>query len=118
MIISFNGYNNILKQYWRRGKLPTVIKGFYGDTLTQQNLSLEHLVPHSKGGKTDLDNLVLASTNKNTIRGSNNILDFISVDKVKEYLKQFIGVRLKDFNGDSYIRRIKNTLKRLGVSLD
>ena len=58
--VSF-GYSNILKTEWRKGHLPSVKYGFYGEKLTQKNLSLEHLQAHSKGGKTVLSNLVLAA---------------------------------------------------------
>lgn len=62
-------YNSPLKTLYRKGELP-VIYGFYGDRLTQKNVSLEHLKPHSKGGKTVLSNLVLASKQKNQARGN------------------------------------------------
>ena len=63
------GYSHPLKTLYRQGKLP-VRYGFYGDKLTQKNVSLEHLKPHSKGGKTELSNLVLASKQKNQARGN------------------------------------------------
>ena len=58
------GYSSPLKTIWKKGGLPTVKKGFYGDTLTKKNVSLEHLKARSKGGKTSLENLVLASKEK------------------------------------------------------
>jgi len=48
--VSF-GYNSPLKTLFKKGKLPTVTKGFYGGTLTNKTVSLEHLIPHSQGGK-------------------------------------------------------------------
>ena len=51
--------SSLLKKLWRQGKLPTVKYGFYGDRLTQENLSQEHLRPKSQGGKTEQRNLVL-----------------------------------------------------------
>ena len=115
--VSFMGYNSPLKTNWRKGKLPTVKKGFYGDVLTQQNLSLEHLKPHSKGGKTEIGNLVLASQDKNTRRGNEDIKKFADKQTVVDYLIQFIGVKLRDFNGDSYILKVLNTLRELGVDI-
>lgn len=115
--ITFEGYNSILKTNWRKGKLPSVQYGFYGDKLTQQNISLEHLHPHSKGGKTELGNLVLASQETNNLRGNKDIRQFADKQTVLFYLSQFTGIRLKNFNGDAYIKSIKNTLRRLGFDI-
>jgi hypothetical protein len=114
--ISF-GYNSPLKKLWRQGKMPSVIKGFYGDTLNQSNLSLEHLKPHSKGGKTCLSNLVLASKEKNQARSNFPIKQFFDKEKAIEYLNQFINIKLKDFNGNSYIKGIVKTLRDQGIDI-
>lgn len=111
------GYNSPLKTLWRKGKLPTVTKGFYGDVLTQSNVSLEHLKAHSKGGRTCLNNLVLASKEKNQARGCTDIKTHFNKEKALEYLSQFIDVKLKDFNGDLYIKGIVKTLRNLGVDI-
>ena len=66
------GYSHQLKTLYRKGKLP-VKYGFYGDKLTQKNVSLEHLKPHSKVGKTELSNLVLASKQKNQAKGNEEL---------------------------------------------
>ena len=58
------GYKSPLKTLYIKGKLH-INKGFYGGTLTKENVTLEHLVPYSKGGKTTLDNLVLATKENN-----------------------------------------------------
>lgn len=107
-------YNSPLKTLWRKGKLP-VKYGFYGDVLTQSNVSLEHLLPHSKGGKTELDNLVLASKQKNEARGNADIKGFINNETIANYLSQFIGVKTKEFDGNKYILGIIKTLTNLGV---
>ncbi len=102
-------YSSPLKTLWRKGKLP-VKYGFYGDVLTQKNVSLEHLKPHSKGGKTNLANLVLASKTKNQARGNEAINDHLKVENVVRYLAQFKDVRVKDFDGNKYIAGILATL--------
>ena len=51
MQVSF-GYTSILKTHWKNGLMPTVTKGLYGDELTQENVSLEHIKPHSWSGST------------------------------------------------------------------
>ena len=108
------GYSNQLKTLYRQGKLP-VRYGFYGDRLTQKNVSLEHLKPHSKGGKTELSNLVLASKQKNMARGNSDIRYFANKETIIKYLSQFTDVKIKDFDGNKYINGIIKTLRNLGV---
>lgn len=103
-------YSSPLKTLWRKGKLPSVKYGFYGDVLTQKNLSLEHLKAHSKGGKTNLTNLVLASKAKNNARGNDAIDDYLEVNNLVRYLKQFKDIRIKDFDGNKYIAGVLATL--------
>lgn len=107
-------YNSPLKTLWKKGKLP-VKYGFYGDKLTQKNVSLEHLKPFSKGGKTELNNLVLASKEKNTIRGNADIRNFTDSKAIIKYLSQFIDVKMNDFDGNKYINGVIKTLINLGV---
>ena len=102
-------YSSPLKTLWRKGKLP-VKYGFYGDVLTQKNVSLEHLKAHSKGGKTNLANLVLASKAKHNARGNNAIDDYLDIKNVIRYLAQFKDVKLKDFDGNKYIAGVLTTL--------
>jgi len=111
------GYSSPLKTIWKKGGLPTVKKGFYGDTLTKKNVSLEHLKARSKGGKTSLENLVLASKEKNNLRGNADIKNFVDRESVLNYLIQFMGIKTKNFNGDNYISAIIKTLSELGVNL-
>ncbi len=110
------GYKSPLKTLYKKGKL-NIDKGFYGGTLTKENVTLEHLVPYSKGGKTTLDNLVLATKENNMRRSNLPIKDFVNPLQVKEYLKQFLGIITPDFNGDKYIKKIVMTLKKMGVCL-
>ena len=103
-------YSSPLKTLWRKGKLPSVKYGFYGDRLTQKTISLEHLQAHSKGGKTNLANLVLASKAKNNARGNDAIDDYIDVKNVIRYLAQFKDIRINGFDGNKYIAGIVATL--------
>ena len=103
-------YSSPLKTLWRKGKLPSVKYGFYGDRLTQKNVSLEHLLPHSQKGKTSLTNLVLASKAKNQARGNEAIDEYLEVKNLIRYLNQFKDIKLKDFDGNKYIAGILATL--------
>lgn len=110
---NFAGYNSILKTLWKRGKLASVKRGLYGDILTKDNLSLEHLKPHSKGGKTVLSNLALASKEKNNFRNSKPLKDFLTSEMVDNYLKQFKDIHARGFSGNRYIEMLRKTFKEL-----
>lgn len=114
--ISF-GYKSILKTNFIKGKLPSVKYGFYGDKLNNKNVSIEHLKPKSKGGKSTLDNFVLASKEKNNLRGNKDIRNFAQRENILNYLYQFMGIKLPNFNGDKYIADIIRTLNKLGIDL-
>ena len=111
--VSF-GYKNILKTEWLRGNMPTVTKGIYGKVLTPLNVSLEHITPHSKGGKTVLNNLLLADKWENSRRGTKPLMQVINYKQLYEYLDQFIPVRTQDFNGRGYVEMILKKIKTLG----
>lgn len=111
MIITFDGYHSPLKRMWRQGKLPHVKKGLYGDILTQENLSLEHLLPVSKGGKTTMDNLVLASKEKNSLRGNRDLKEVLSRKQAMDYILQFVHEKgMREYMKDLFV-----TFKRIGV---
>ena len=115
-LVSFTGGVDIRK-LWIKGLLPTVKKGFYGDTLTLENITREHLLPASKGGKRTFSNIVLASAKNNSARSNYDINLFANSDIVKEYLGQFKDVKLQRFNGKKYIEAVIKTLETLGFKL-
>lgn len=113
MQVSFNGHHSILKTLYKRGQLPQVKKGFYGETLNLNNASLEHLKPISKGGKTELPNLVLASNVTNNKRGDKPLGDFINFKAMAIYLEQFKNIKKRNFDGNQYIANILKTVGEL-----
>lgn len=111
MNVTFNGYKSSLKTAWKKGLLPNVKVGLYGDKLTLENVSLDHLRPISKGGKTELNNLALASKEKNELRGNRDLKEVLTRQQAMEYIKQFIPY--KEFT--QYINELLRTFERLGV---
>lgn len=107
------GYHNIIKTLYKKGKFPKVKYDFYGEKLNKKNVTLEHLLPISQGGKTKLDNLVLATANKNQERGVRPLSEVLDWFNVGRYLEQFKDVKVKDFNGNEYIQLILQTIKEL-----
>lgn len=96
--------------------MPSVKRGLYGQLIDPENVSLEHLKPHSWGGKTEYANLALAERRTNTARGSRPLADVLSWDMLESYLEQF-NFRIKNiFDGYEYQNKIRSTCERLGVT--
>ena len=111
------GYSNPLKTLFKKGKLPSVKYDFYGDPITKKTATLDHLLPKSKGGKSVQENYVLATAKNNHDRGSDDIHLWFNVENAKRYLKQFLNVKLKGLNGNSYICGILQNLNKQGVDI-
>ena len=123
--VSF-GYTTVLSKLFKEGKLPEVVKGFYGGELSLNPKSLkmasnEHLQPKSLGGKTDLRNIVLATVENNSKRGNEPLSDYFLKEKADEYWAQFEnlvveyrkGNKIKIFDGNEYIKASKDTVKKI-----
>lgn len=111
------GHKSIIKTLYKNGELPTVVKDIYGKKLSADTVTLEHIIPKSKGGKSNLKNYALANAEDNFRRSSENIMKHTTKANINEYLGQFVGVVKKNFNGDEYIKSIKNLFKTMGVKL-
>lgn len=107
------GYSHYLKTMYKRGQLPQVKYGFYGDRLTLKNVSLEHLKCISKGGETELHNLVLASDKMNNLRGDRPLAEYLNIKAMARYLEQFVNIKVKGFDGNKYIAMILKTVGEL-----
>lgn len=115
--ISF-GYKNRLKTEWLKGNLPELIHDFYdGSLLSKDTVTLEHLQPHSKGGKTTISNLVLTSYQNNVKRGNRDIRQYINIENAKRYIEEAKKIKVKGINGEEYAKSLIERLKKLGVFL-
>ena len=123
--ISF-GYTTTISKLFKEGKLPNVVKGFYGGELKikpnlLQSVSNEHLQPVSKGGKTVLKNIVLATVENNAKRGNEPLSSFFNKANALEYWEQFKdliveyqkGNKTKIFDGNKYIEESIETVKNI-----
>ena len=112
---TFTGYQHPLKTLFKKGQMPSVKYGLYGGKLDIDNVSLEHLKPHSKGGKTVWGNLALADRFCNTQRSSKPLSEVLSWKMLEQYLRQF-NFRIKGaFDGYEYQEQIKRTCRAQGV---
>ena len=113
--ISF-GYSSILKDHWRNGKMPSVIKDIYGNEL--KDVTIEHLIPKSKGGASRLFNYALANAQANHARGSKELLECTTKENLEAWFMQFKDLKLPKFNGNDYIKQTTGYLAKNGVKLD
>lgn len=105
-------YSNKLKTLFKKGLLPTVQVDAAGNKLTKKNVTLDHVIPKSKGGKSYTGNYMLATRDFNWIRGNDPLLKWATPESLIKYLNQFIGVRVKGFIGNEYITEILKTLEK------
>ena len=95
--IDFAKAMNVTRQtiyLWEHGAFPKV----------------EHIKPISKGGKTKLYNLALATKTNNHTRGNLPIKYFLDSEKFIAYVEQFKDVELPNFNGKEYIGGLIKTI--------
>ena len=111
-------YSNELKTLYKKGLLPTVKVDAGGNLLTKKNVSLDHVIAISKGGKSYTGNYMLATKDFNSRRGNDPLIWWTTMENLIRYLKQFVGIRVGRFIGNEYIAEILKTLERaneLGV---
>lgn len=106
------GYHNILKTLYLKGKIKPKY-GIYGDKLTKKTVSLEHILPKSKGGKTELGNLALANRELNNIRGNKPLSDFLTPENLTRYIDYFLNVKIPEFDGVKYIKELLTTINNV-----
>ena len=107
------GYKSILKTYWLKGKMPTVLYDMGGNLLTEKNITLGHMLPHSKGGKSCLANYMLETLGYNMSKSNQPFSKFFNQEAFDKYCAQFETVELPDFSGKGYIEQITRTAERL-----
>lgn len=116
--ISF-GYKNKLKTEWLKGLLPQLKHDFYdGSLLRKDTVTLEHVQPKSKGGRTIITNLVLTNYNNNMRRGNRDIRQYINKEAARKYLEEASKIKTHDIDGKKYAKSLFNRLKSMGVDLN
>lgn len=106
--VSF-GYNCELKRLVKKGKIKLRFS-FYGGKLNPKKVSIEHIIPHSKGGKSCQSNYVLCNKEQNWERGNDPLEGYINWEAAGKYLDQFKGLKVGGFDGDEYVKQILNSI--------
>jgi 5-methylcytosine-specific restriction endonuclease McrA len=91
---------------------------FYtGRKIERNSRSTEHLLPKSKGGKSNITNYVMADKKINNTRGNMPLDQFLSqhpdfITHVKEYLEKYKYFKIDNIN---HGEQIQKTLKSLNI---
>ena len=114
MQITF-GRKSVLTKLFNQGSLPGVTKDIYGSAIKEA--TVDHIIPKSKGGKSNLANYAIANAKNNMNRSSDDILKYTTVDNIKAYYQQFKDLVLPNFNGNEYIEQGRKTFKKLNIQI-
>lgn len=110
--ISFGGYNFTLKKMYRDGKLPKDLVDIGGNRITQKNLSGDHAIPKSKGGKTTDDNMMLATKQFNSLRGNRPLREVTNMENLIKWVNQYL--KLEPIDGFDFKKYVQGILKIIG----
>lgn len=106
---TFEGYNFKLKKLFRQGKLPKDLVDLGGNKITQKNLSGDHALAKSKGGKTTDDNMILATKWFNNLRGNRPLKEVVTMENLIKWINQYIN--LKPIEGFDFVKYVESILK-------
>lgn len=106
---NFTGYNFKLKTLYRQGKLPKDLIDMGGNKLTQKNLSGDHAIPRSKGGKATDDNMILCTKQFNSLRGNKDLDEVVTKKNLAAWAIQYL--KLKPIDGFDFREYVINILK-------
>ncbi|MBQ2175409.1 MAG: hypothetical protein II453_10180 [Alphaproteobacteria bacterium] len=107
------GNKSILKTEFDRGNIP-LKRDITGHKLKRGESSVDHTIPKSKGGKSDLYNYTLMNPIANNKRSNKPIKQFVDLEALIEYISIMLDVKTMDLDGTDYIRKwLKNFLRAL-----
>lgn len=114
--IIFTGYNFTLKKMYRDGKLPKDLIDIGGNRITQKNLSGDHAIPKSKGGKTTDDNMMLATKQFNSLRGNRPLREVTNMENLIKWVNQYLKLdNIDGFDFKKYVQKILEIINRHDV---
>lgn len=107
------GYKSVLKKDFDSGKIP-LKKDITGHPLKRGQATVDHTIPKSKGGKSQLYNFTLMNKEANIARGNKPLRYFIDIEALMEYIRVMLDVKTENINGVEYIKNwLKNFAKEL-----
>ena len=108
--VSFQA-RSALKRDFDSGYIP-LKRDITGHQLIKGYSSLDHTIPKSAGGKSELYNYSLMDMIANNKRGSKPIKEFINLESLIEYMRIMLEVKTADIDGIEYLKGWLKTLQR------
>lgn len=100
------GYNHKLKTDFKKGLLPSVKFDVAGIELNNKNVTLDHVIPKSQGGESNLFNYMLTSKWFNSFRGVVPLCKLITKEMFDKWAKQYEDVMVCGVKGTEYTKEI------------
>lgn len=104
------GYSHKLKTDFKKGLLPTVKFDVAGIELNNKNVTLDHVIPKSQGGKNNLFNYMLASKVFNSFRGVVPLAKLITKEMFDRWAKQYEDIMVCGVKGKEYTEEIRRKI--------
>lgn len=107
------GYKSVLKKDFENGKIP-LKKDITGQPLIKGKETIDHTIPLSRGGKSELYNYTLMNKVANNARGNKPLRYYIDIESLIEYIRVMLDVKTENINGVDYLKKwLKNLAKEL-----
>ena len=105
-------FDSRIKKLFKSGKLK-LDYGLYGEPLTKENVSDEHIICRCYGGKTIESNIALASKEMNNRRGCQPIEKFVTIEMVNAYIERIRQNNIKGYDIEVYCNGIIKTFNKI-----
>lgn len=105
-------FDSRIKKLFKSGKLK-LDYGLYGEPLTKENVSDEHIICRCYGGKTIESNIALASKEMNNRRGCQPIEKFVTIEMVNAYIERIRQNNIKGYDVEAYCQGIIKTFSKI-----
>lgn len=105
-------FDSRIKKLFKSGKLK-LDYGLYGEPLTKENVSDEHIICRCYGGKTIESNIALASKEMNNRRGCQPIEKFVTIEMVNAYIERIRQNNIKGYDIEAYCNGIIKTFSKI-----
>lgn len=105
-------FNSKIKKLFKQGKLK-LDYGLYGERLTVENASDEHIICKCFGGKTIESNIALASKEMNNRRGCQPIEKFVTIEMVNAYIERVMQNNVRGYDLEAYCNGILKTFSKI-----
>lgn len=110
-LISF-GNKSPLKTEFLNGNIK-IKKDITGADINNGNVTLDHTVPKSKGGKSNIYNYSLMSRDVNIKRGNKSLKGMVDTRSLLDYIIAMLDVKTMDVDGVDYLKKWLRNLRKV-----